>query len=119
MLTKKSVYAVIRSLIAAYIITGILLLFAALLICKLEPEQSLVSAGVLVIYVLSCFLGGLLAGKGAGSRKFLWGLVTGSLYFLLLLAASWFGGGIDSGAGEIITTVLLCLGGGMLGGMLA
>lgn len=119
MLTKKNVYAVIRSLIAAYIITGILLLFTALLLYKLEPEQSLVSAGILVIYVLGCFLGGFLAGKGVGSRKFLWGLATGILYFLLLLAASWLGGGIDSGAGELITTMLLCVGGGMLGGMLA
>ena len=49
----------------------------------------------------------------------MWGLVTGTLYFIMLLAASWISGGIDAKAAEIITTMLLCLGGGMLGGMLA
>lgn len=120
MLTKRSIRTVIRSLIAAYVITGILLLFTALVLCVLQPKESLVSAGILVIYVLASFLGGLLAGKGVGTRKFFWGLVTGALYFVMLLAASWlFGGAPHAGVSEIVTTMLLCLGGGMLGGMLA
>lgn len=111
---------VIRSIITAYIITGVLLLLTAFLLYKMEPEQSLVSIGILVIYVLSCFLGGLLAGKGIKSRKFFWGMVTGMLYFVLLLGASWIsGGGIHSAMGQLLTTLLLCVGGGMLGGMLA
>lgn len=120
MLTRKNIRTVMKALIVSYLITGVLLLFTALILYKMEPEQSLVSAGILVIYVLCCFFGGLLAGKGVGSRKFLWGLLTGSLYFVLLLAASaTFGGGIHSQPGELATTMLLCLGGGMLGGMLA
>lgn len=114
------VRAVIKSIISAYIITGILLLLTAFLLYKMEPEQSLVSIGILVIYVLSCFLGGLIAGKSIKSRKFFWGMITGMLYFMLLLGASWItGGGIHSAAGQIVTTLLLCIGGGMLGGMLA
>lgn len=120
MVVRTNIRIVIRSLIISYMITGLLLLFTALLLYKLEPQQSMVSVGILVIYVLSSFLGGLLAGKGIRSRKFLWGLATGALYFLMLLAASWmFGGGIRAQAAQIITTMLLCLGGGMLGGMLA
>lgn len=120
MLSRRNFFTVIRSLIVAYIITGILLLFTALILYKLEPQQSLVSAGILVIYVLSSFLGGILAGKGVGSRKFFWGMMTGALYFvMLLLASALFGGGIHSAVGELATTLLLCLGGGMLGGMLA
>ncbi len=120
MFTKKEIYTVIRSLIAAYLITGLLLLFTALLLYKFQPEQSMVSVGILVIYVLGSFLGGFFAGKGTGRRKFLWGLATGALYFLLLLAASFVSGnGLQSEAGRIVTTMLLCLGGGMLGGMLA
>ncbi len=114
------VRVVIKSIISAYIITGILLLLTAFLLYKMEPEQSLISIGILVIYVLSCFLGGLIAGKGIKSRKFFWGMVTGMLYFVLLLGTSWIsGGGIQSGASQIVTTLLLCIGGGMLGGMLA
>ena len=117
---RKNICAVIKSLIAAYIITGMLLFFAAFLLYKLEPEQSMVSLGILVIYVFCSFLGGMLAGRGAKSRKFLWGLATGALYFLFLLLASvCFGGGVQSRLSEVVTAMLLCLGGGMLGGMLA
>ncbi len=119
MLAGSNIRVVVKSLIISYIITGILLLLTALLLYRLEPQQSMVSVGILMIYVLSSFLGGILAGKGIRSRKFLWGLVTGTLYFIMLLAASWMCGGIDAKAAEIITTMLLCLGGGMLGGMLA
>lgn len=120
MVVRNNMRIVIRSLIISYMITGLLLLFTALLLYKLEPQQSMVSIGILVIYVLSSFLGGILAGKGIHSRKFLWGLATGALYFLLLLLASWIsGGGIQAQVSQIITTMLLCLGGGMLGGMLA
>lgn len=120
MAVKAGVRIVIRSLIISYIITGVLLLFTAFLLYRFEPEQTLVSAGIIVIYVLSSFFGGLLAGKGAGSRKFIWGLATGLVYFTVLLLASLISGGtLQSGAGEIATTMLLCLGGGMLGGMLA
>ena len=120
MLTMKRVRAVIRSLIAAYLITGVLLLFTALLLYTAQPKESLVSAGILVIYVLASFLGGLFAGKGVESRKFFWGLVTGALYFIMLLAASWlFGGSVHADLAGLATTMLLCLGGGTLGGMFA
>lgn len=120
MLTKKRIQTMIKSLATAYLITGILLLFTALVLFAAQPKESLVSAGILAIYVLSTFFGGLLAGKGIGSRKFIWGMATGALYFLVLLAASWaYSRTGRAGAGELVTTLLLCLGGGMLGGMLA
>lgn len=119
-MSGEKIRVVIKSIIFAYIITGILLLLTAFLLYKMEPERSLVSIGILVIYVASCFVGGLLAGKGIRNRKFFWGMVTGMMYFLLLLGVSWIsGGGIQSAAGQIFTTLLLCVGGGMLGGMLA
>jgi len=120
MVNGANIRVVLRSLIISYILTGILLLVTAALLYRLEPEQSFVTAGILGIYVLCTFLGGLMAGKSIGNKKFLWGLVTGTAYFLLLLAASWmFAGGIQSGVNQIVTTMMLCLGGGMLGGMLA
>lgn len=120
MRSSANIRTVLKALIFSYIITGAMLLLTAVLLYKMEPEQSFVSAGILVIYVLSSFLGGLAAGKSIGSRKFIWGLITGAAYFFFLLAASWmFGGGTHSGASQIITTMLLCLGGGTLGGMLA
>lgn len=111
---------IIRSVIAAYLITGVLLFFTAFLLYKLEPKESLITLGILLIYILSCFLGGILAGKGIRTRRFLWGMMTGVLYFILLLAMSWiFGGGIQNSLSQILTTLVLCGAGGMLGGMFA
>ena len=114
------VRVIIKSVIAAYIITGLLLLLTAFLLYKMEPKQSQIFIGILVIYVLSCFLGGFLAGKRMGNRKFLWGMITGLLYFLLLFVASMIAGnGIHDTVNQILTTFVLCAAGGMLGGMFA
>ena len=59
-------------------------------------------------------------GKLSGTRRFLWGLIAGVIYFALLILIS-FGiyHSIQSGAGSMATTLLLCAGGGMLGGMVS
>jgi putative membrane protein (TIGR04086 family) len=50
----------------------------------------------------------------------LWGLLNGLVYYLLVCIVSALTGGMtESGFTIQMTTVLMCLGGGMLGGMLA
>ncbi|MCD8337788.1 MAG: TIGR04086 family membrane protein, partial [Lachnospiraceae bacterium] len=68
--------------------TIVLLLGFAFLLLKLQLDAGKTEIGILVIYVLSCFIGGWYCGRKAGQRKFLWGLLTGILYFLLLLVVS-------------------------------
>ena len=110
----------LKALLCAYIITGILLLVLALLLYKLGLSEENVNAGVILIYVISTFAGGFVMGKLSGSRRFLWGLIAGVIYFALLLLIS-FGiyHSVQSGAGSLATTLLLCAGGGMLGGMVS
>ena len=59
-------------------------------------------------------------GKLEGQKKFLWGLGTGVVYFVLLLLIS-FGmyREVSSGTGDLFLTFALCTGGGMLGGMVS
>ena len=68
----QKITALLTGLVAAYAITGGSLLLLALLLFKLDLTEGKITAGIIIIYILSCFLGGLLAGKRAGSRKFLW-----------------------------------------------
>lgn len=75
----------LKSLLAAYALTGILLLGLAMILYKLNVEESVVSAGIIGIYVTSTFFGGLIIGKMAKVRRFFWGLLLGVSYFLLLL----------------------------------
>ena len=110
----------LKALLCSYIITGILLLVLTLLLYKLGLSEENVNAGIILIYVISSFAGGFVIGKLAGLRKFLWGLLAGILYFAPLILIS-FGiyHSLQSEAMDLLTTFLLCAGGGMLGGMVS
>ena len=110
----------IKALLCAYVVTGVLLLVLTLLLYKMGLTEENVNAGITLIYVISTFAGGFVMGKLTGSRKFLWGLLTGILYFLLLVLISMgLYHSLQSEISSLVTTFLLCAGGGMLGGMLA
>ena len=110
----------LKALLAAYITTGILLLLLAFLLYKFALPEGFITGSVIVVYVLSTFLGGLFAGKLMKVRRFFWGLLTGNLYFALrFLITLGVQHTLESSAANILTTLLLCAGGGMLGGMLS
>ena len=74
----------LKSLLCAYVVTGIFLAALALLLYKAGLGEEMVNGGILLIYVISSFSGGFVMGKLTGNRKFLWGMLTGILYFVLL-----------------------------------
>lgn len=110
----------IKSLLAAYIVTGLLLLLLALLLYKLQLSESVVNIGIVAIYVAACFLGGFLEGKMMKTRKFLWGGAFGLLYFAVLAIISLaVGQGFSGSSSHFVTTLILCMAGGTLGGMVS
>lgn len=110
----------IKSLLAAYIVTGLLLLLLALLLYKLQLSESVVNIGIIAIYVAACFLGGFLEGKMMKTRKFLWGGTFGLLYFAVLAIISLaVGQGFSGSSSHFVTTLILCMAGGTLGGMVS
>ncbi len=110
----------LKSLLCAYIISGILLLLLAFLLYKFNLDEGKVAAGIIMIYVVSTFAGGFIIGKLSGIRKFLWGLTCGILYFgLLLLVSVGLYRSLQGNGANVLTTFLLCAGGGMLGGMVS
>ncbi len=115
---KNMLLTVLKILLLMYVITGLLLLVLTLLLAKVQLGESAVSIGIVVIYVVSGFVGGLLAGKRMKSRKFFWGMVMGACYFLALAIGSViFHKGLDMDAGRFATTLILCIASGMVGGM--
>ena len=110
----------IKSLLAAYIVIGLLLLLLALLLYKLQLSESVVNIGIIAIYVAACFLGGFLEGKMMKTRKFLWGGAFGLLYFAVLAIISLaVGQGFSGSSSHFVTTLILCMAGGTLGGMVS
>lgn len=117
---ERKILWMVKALLCAYVVTGIMLLILTVLLYKLGLSEENVNAGIILIYVISTFSGGFVIGKFAKVRKFLWGLLAGVLYFILLLLISL--GIYHSLQGEavhLVTTFLLCAGGGMLGGMVS
>ena len=59
-------------------------------------------------------------GKMMKNKKFLWGILVGLLYFgIMLLVSLAVNRQLDQTAANFVTTMALCLLGGMLGGMCA
>ncbi len=108
----------LKILLFMYIVTGGLLLLLTVLLSKMQLSEGAVSIGIVAIYVISGFLGGLLAGKRMKSKKFLWGMVMGACYFLVLAIGSVvFHKGLDMEMTRFATTLVLCIASGMVGGM--
>ena len=78
------------------------------------------SGTVAVSDAVTAGLSGWLAGKGMQDRRFLWGLLTGSLYFCVLAALTLIvNHGLQDVGNHFFTTLMICSGAGMLGGMLS
>ncbi|MCI5529232.1 MAG: TIGR04086 family membrane protein [Blautia sp.] len=112
--------AVLKSLLFAYAITGLLLLLLAFLLFRFDLGKGPVTAGIIAVYVLSCLMGGFMAGKILRKDRYLWGVLVGLAYYLLLLTVSFaVQGKWDMTFLHAVTTFFMCLGGGALGGMLS
>ena len=117
---QKEAVWILKSLLCAYVVTGILLLLLALFAYKLNLEEKQVTIAVMAIYLVSTFVGGFMIGKWKRVRKFWWGMLVGAGYFMLLLIVSLgIYHSLKNGGGKVVTVMFLCLGGGLLGGMLA
>lgn len=110
----------VKAVLSAYIVTAVFLLLLSFLMFKAGLDESKTSVGIIAVYVLSTFLGGRIVGKQVPSRKFFWGMLAGLCYFLVLLLLTFaLAKSMGASAMQLGTTLVLCLGGGMLGGMLS
>lgn len=117
--STERLIALLKCLMASYLITGIMLVVVAALLYKFSIKENVVNISIIAIYCISSLLAGLFFSKGAASRRFLWGMVAGAAYFLIICAVSM---AVDQNfmplSNACITTLLICLGSGMIGGML-
>lgn len=117
---SNPVTAVFAAVFVMFIISGLLLLLLATLLYKMEPGESVIKIGVIVIYVISGVAGGFLLGKIRKEQKFLWGLCAGALYFVILfLVSATVKGNFDMEFSKFVTTLVLCSASGMAGGMIS
>ena len=117
---KKIVLKVLSTLLIMYILTGVALFVLAFLLYKMELTENIVTIGITAIYVVSGLLGGIIIGKRMKTRRFLWGIIMGAAYFLVLLIGSaLLNRGLTSDMLHIGLTLVMCRGAGMIGGMVS
>jgi len=111
--------ALLKSLLAAYFLTGIMLLLLAFVMLKFGTGSEAVHIGIVFSYLFSSFVGGFLMGKQMKVKKFLWGVLLGVSYFAVIFVVSLLlnKNMMEQGM-EMLTVFAMCGLGGMLGGML-
>ena len=117
---KSGVRIFLRSTFTAYLLTAVFLLALALGLYKFHLTQAQIGLGVKAIYLVVCIVAGIIAGKMGRSRRFLWGLLAGAGYYLILFAVSlMIQRELGSSGKELLLGFAMCAGSGMIGGMIS
>ena len=77
---------ILKALIGAYVITMIGLFVLAFVLYKFQLKENIIQIGIIVVYILSNLVGGIIVGKSVGSKRYLAGILLGICYFALLTA---------------------------------
>ena len=110
----------IKAMVLSYIISMAAILVLALLLYQFDLQDGQLRIGMLVVYALSCLAGGFFVGRKTKKRQYLSGLFVGLMYFSIHMAGVIAMEGIDPG--RILPTTalaIMCMGSGMMGGILA
>lgn len=112
------------TVIFMYAVSVILLFILAFLLYQMELTKEVVKIGIIVIYIISGFAGGFFAGRQIKDKKYLWGLLAGGVYYVILVLFSLLAKqGMEEAAAaepiQMVTTLILCAVSGMAGGMLS
>lgn len=111
---------VLKTLIAGYVITVVMLFIIALCLYKMSLGEQIVGAGVLVTYGVSVFVGALMLAKIQKSKRLMWGIVYGMVYFAIILAASIIANkGISCNWPGLAKTFAVCVISGLVGGFVS
>lgn len=110
----------VKVLFVMYFVTMILLVLLAFMLFKTELPEIATKIWLIAVYVISGFLGGFFIGKKRKNKKFLWGLIIGLIYFVILLAVSLLlYKGLTDDWLHLATTLVLCAVSGTVGGMVS
>lgn len=113
---SKIIKITLISTIIGYIITCAMLLIFALIMYKTNISINTIRIGITISYIISTLISGFIAGKAMKNRRFLWGILSGIIYFIILVLLSFIIGNkqIDNMT-NVITAFILCTLSGMLG----
>jgi putative membrane protein (TIGR04086 family) len=117
---NAKMFVLLKGLLISYIITAFMLLLLAFLMLKLDTPSIVISGGINFAYIISVFIGGFFTGKRMEQRKFVWGMIMGLFYFVILLLISLMMNRVSPmPIGSLFTVFIISVLSGMLGGMIS
>ena len=117
---KNNFVPVVVSVLAMCAVSALLLLGLSAAVFYMELPANIIQIGITVIYLLSGLMGGLLVGKMQREKKFLWGIITGIVFFLLLLVLSLlYNSGHIVDVVHMLSVLVLTVLSSMIGGMIS
>ena len=115
---KQNVKYLLKGLLFSSLILILIILLLALLLMKTGVADTVIFPLLIVFFGIATLLGGRYFAKHAPSRRFLWGILFGAVFFSLYLIMSTLFSGNDTLISENAWIFLLtALGSGCLGGM--
>ena len=108
------------ALLAGFMITiaGVVTLAFCLLLFSISEEM--VEGGILIIYIVSCFVAGVIIGRRRKYKRFLWGMFLGVAYYTVLSVVSMQIVGLPQNEiVDVVSSLVVCCGSATLGGMLS
>lgn len=109
--------SILKGIIIGYILTFIMLILLTYLLFKYDISNSQIYIGIVMTYIFATLLTGITTGKKVKENKWVWGALSGFIYFIILFLISILINKEVTSIKEIITMLALCVGGGTLGGM--
>ena len=97
------------ALLVSFFITfvGVLALSFSLLLFPVSEKA--IDISILILYILSCFAAGRILRKRTWNKRFMWGLLIGETYYLILLVISIMCDYVTSvSAKDVLTSFVIC-----------
>ena len=115
-MVKNIFMAIVRS----FIVSFMLLLIFAMIMYASDVSNNVVGVMVVITYFVSTLIGGFYVGSRVNEKKFMWGIILGIVYFVLLMIVS-----VISNKGDVALDISILIAlvvssiGGMVGGMVS
>lgn len=117
---NRIVVTFLKEILIEMIISAVLLACVSFVVLRMTPSFAVTKILILGIYAISTFVGGFIIGKVMTKKKFVWGAISGIIYFMIIaITALIVKGGIDTGTVGIISGFVVSVVAGTLGGMIS
>lgn len=116
---KRIALLFLRTLLVDIVISAVMALIIAFVMLQSGMKDETVKIYAVVIYAVSAFVGGVVAGKEMRVKKYIWGMISGLIYFGLIFIISAIISKKTGMDGNVVKCLVASVFGGGLGGMIS